>query len=214
MKTKIYVAAHKPCKCPNDSMYTPIQVGAQLHPIIPEFPCHDNTGDNISNLNSSFNEITALYWIWKNSDADVVGLAHYRRLFYMHRYCFPNKDLLTEKNIEESLKNSDIILPKKEYTKNTTLLEYSIAHNNKDFLLTRDIIKELNPEYIQSFDIVSQRKWMYFYNMFVTSKQLFSEYMSWLMPILFKLHTLIDTTNYDSYNSRVVGFLAERLFNV
>ena len=41
----------------------------------------DNTGDNISEKRESFNELTVMYWAWKNVEADYYGLCHYRRYF-------------------------------------------------------------------------------------------------------------------------------------
>lgn len=40
----------------------------------------DNTGDNISDKNFLYCELTGTYWLWKNVQADVKGLFHYRRV--------------------------------------------------------------------------------------------------------------------------------------
>ena len=50
--------------------------------------------------------------------------------------------------------------------------------------------------------------------MFIMSRELMDEYCSWLFPILFELDKKIDYSRYDSYNTRMVGFVAERLINV
>lgn len=39
----------------------------------------DDTGDNVSSMRRILNEFTVMYWAWKNSDADYMGLCHYRR---------------------------------------------------------------------------------------------------------------------------------------
>lgn len=44
-------------------------------------PVTDHMGDNISEKNKKYCELTALYWIWKHDRAKYVGLSHYRRRF-------------------------------------------------------------------------------------------------------------------------------------
>ena len=63
----------------SDGVFRPIHVGRALADR-PLDITGDDTGENISSLNPSFCELTAIFWAWKNdSDADWVGLMHYRR---------------------------------------------------------------------------------------------------------------------------------------
>lgn len=77
----VAVATHKAYRMPIDGVYMPLQVGRALHPNVDLGMTCDNTGDNISQLNAQYSELTGLYWMWKNCDADYQGLVHYRRHF-------------------------------------------------------------------------------------------------------------------------------------
>ena len=82
----IVVATHKKYEMPKDKMYLPLHVGAEgkMDPngnVLDLGYVKDNTGDNISEKNSSYCELTGLYWAWKNLTADYIGLVHYRRYF-------------------------------------------------------------------------------------------------------------------------------------
>lgn len=79
---KIVVATHKKYKMPENEMYLPLHVGAYGKESIGYQ--RDDEGENISNLNPYFCELTGLYWAWKNLKEDYIGLVHYRRLFEMN----------------------------------------------------------------------------------------------------------------------------------
>ena len=76
---KIYIATHKEYKMPEQDIYVPIWAGAEINPNYKGQYQGDNVGDNISFKNSNYNELTVLYWAWRNSQADIKGLVHYRR---------------------------------------------------------------------------------------------------------------------------------------
>ena len=80
MNERMLVACHKAAEVPCDDFYLPVHVGHARNPVDLGFQPDDN-GPNISHLNHRYCELTAVYWAWKNLDADVVGLSHYRRYF-------------------------------------------------------------------------------------------------------------------------------------
>lgn len=220
MKIKILVATHKKYQMPLDDMYIPIHVGKEGKNEIGYMG--DNTGDNISLKNSNYCELTGLYWAWKNLDCDFIGLSHYRRYFstknLLEKYKQKNNRfnlILKENEIEELLQTYDIVLPKKRnYYIETVYTHYKNAHYESDLLEIKKILKNKYPEFLSDFENVMNGKTLHLYNMFVMKKRYFDEYCSWVFDILFELEKKIDISNYDSYQSRIYGFLSERLFNV
>ena len=82
MKCVIMSVTHKKYWMPEDELYMPVQVGFNE----PLGFARDNTGENISEKNKNYCELTALYWGWKNLKADYIGLDHYRRHFSIKRF--------------------------------------------------------------------------------------------------------------------------------
>ena len=214
---KLLVITHKDYIFPENKIYYPILVGKDLHKINLKILA-DNVGENISLKNQSFCELTGLYWAFKNQeflkDAEFVGLVHYRR-YFKGKLKFLNKKILREKEIQEIFATHQIILGRKRnYFIETIYSHYKHAHNITDLEETRKIILEKYPDYIPSFDELMQEKKLSLYNMFVADKKFFLDYCQWLFDILFELEQRINITNYDNYQKRVFGFIAERLLNV
>ena len=91
MEIKILVATHKNYKMPDDNIYIPIHVGKKGKECIGYVG--DDTGENISERNPYFCELTAMYWGVKNLQCDYIGLVHYRRHFKAKKYINKNRKL-------------------------------------------------------------------------------------------------------------------------
>jgi len=215
---KLYVVTHKEykSKVKKSNIYQDILVGAALGNNGPEHCINDNEGENISAKNQSFCELTALYWIWKNSDERVVGLEHYRRYLVKNG----SHEVLDQKTITDDLKQNDIILPQpliyggKIKVGKTAAQWFGDCHDPLIWTLSRDIMNKSCPEYVPDLDWFSYQLVGYCFNMFISNKEIIDEYCEWLFPILFELEKEVDISRYDSYNKRMFGFLSERLFNV
>jgi hypothetical protein len=210
---KIYVISHNEediKKVRNDDLYVPLLVGCDGKNNLGF--CSDDTGDNISKKNNSYCELTGLYWIWKNSKSDIVGLVHYRRYFSKNKY---SKNYLEKEDIGDYLKNNDIILPNPDKSLlDNVYNDYSLWNYSKDMDLSREAIEKLYPEYIPSFDKIMGSNKLYYYNMFISKKEIIDQYCEWLFPILKYVEKNVDLSDYDNYQKRIYGFLSERLFNV
>lgn len=96
---KILVGYHRPAVLLKDEVLTPIHLGRALateaskdgsmskedYQWMLDNMIGDDTGENISEENRKYCELTALYWAWKNYDKlgnpDYVGFMQYRRHF-------------------------------------------------------------------------------------------------------------------------------------
>lgn len=214
---QIIVTTHKPYWMPSDKIYFPLHVGAEGKP--PLGFTGDNTGINISSKNPNYCELTGLYWLWKNKKSDYVGLCHYRRYFSTGQYNSSmdskKSSILQKEDYDSLLKNYDCIVPKKRnYYIETVRSQYEHAHHKVDLDALERIIKTDYPEYYDAFTTVMNRKTLHLLNMFVMKWGLFDNYCNFIFPVLEKLETKIDISNYTTQEARVYGFLAERLFNV
>lgn len=83
LNIKILVAYHKKSLVISNDVYVPIHVGKFNSKLNLPTCIGDDVGDNISNQNAIYCEMTAAYWGWKNIKADYIGLCHYRRFLYL-----------------------------------------------------------------------------------------------------------------------------------
>ena len=213
---KVYIVSHKDYIFPSESVYVPIKVGSLVESL-GEYAESDSVGDNIAYLNSCFCELTAAYWIWKNSQEKVVGLVHYRRYFGSSNNItkINNKSILSESEISEYMRDYDILVGKpRNYYVTSIKKHYITAHIESDYNLLEREIKENHNIYYDEFVNVMQGTKISLYNMFVGNKAIMDDYFSFLFEVLFSLEQKIDYHSYDTYQKRVFGFMAERLFNV
>lgn len=208
MNIKIVVATHKTYSMPEDPVYFPLQVGAALNSPL-EYP-GDNTGDNISAKNKNFCELTAVYWAWKNLDADYIGLAHYRRHFRGKR-----SKIIGGAELEKLLSRYPVIMPcKRNYFIETNYSQYVHAHHVEDLETVEKVLTEKYPQYMSDYHRVMKSTKGYRFNMCIMRKDLFDDYCSWLFDILFEVEKRLDISGYSPYDARVFGFLSERLLDI
>lgn len=208
------MATHKKYEMPRDKMYVPIHVGRKGKSDIGYIG--DDSGENISEKNPFFCELTALYWAWKSLDSEYIGLSHYRRHF-----CFRKKskdifeNILTYKELEKMLNNTDVILPRKRYYVIETLYShYAHTLHIEPLDETRKIIEKKYPKYLIEFDNLKKRRSGHMFNMFIMKKEIFDGYCAWLFDLLFELEKRIDNSKYDKFHARFYGRISELLLDV
>ena len=193
-KTKIFVIYHIPEEPIISDVYQPISVGRKKNAFPASF-LRDDIGENISDKNPTYNEMTAIYWVFKHVnelDCDYIGFAHYRRLF-----CFSDlsKTAYVRKKIDKSMieidnsklerffKDYDLMAPYPNRYKSVRH-HYEKAHNKTDVDLVLDIIRVIKPNYYKAACEYFYSSREYSYNMFVMKKNDFIEYGSFIFDVL------------------------------
>lgn len=214
-RVQLLVAAHKPYRMPQDALYRPIWVNAANRPQAPQGWLRDDAGESISTKNENYCELTALYWAWKNLDADYIGLCHYRRYFAGKRTGEKWSRILTAQQAQALLQRTPVLLPSpRNYYIETNYSQYAHAHHAQDLDETRAILAERWPEYLPAYDASMRRTSGHRFNMLVMRRDLLDAYCTWLFGVLFELERRLDISGYSANDRRVFGFVSERLLDV
>lgn len=220
-KIKILVVYHKKYELPNkNEVYVPIHAGRKIadynyennritkqeYDWLNKNLVGDNTGDNISELNSQINEMTAIYWAWKNYDKldnpDYIGLYHYRRYLDINI-----KDLQNIFNtyyyaqVEQLQVEPGRTLYEQWHEECANWADNQYLDNALDACKNFD--KDLGKNIEMFFKQQTKVSWC---NMFILPKEEFFKYCEFIFPLLFYL---LDTL--PKREDRALGMFAERL---
>ena len=182
----------------------------------------DDTGDNVSDINLYINELTALYWFWKNTSHTIVGLCHYRRFFTTGNETFAYEKILTQADALKILRTHDIIVSRPFYG---TLTQREFVRNDCGERLAklgeailRKHLLQVQPDYVDAFDFVLDSKAVYKCNMFVTRREVLDAFCKWLFSFLLDaVREVLQSTELDKLSwtpRRLMSFLAERMLHV
>ena len=211
----------------------PVQAGKALGRFAVEGALGDDTGRNISEKNIAWNELTALYWMRHNVEADYYGLMHYRRLLAFsakkpRRLSFEDigpreyesfgwDDALIEKACQSAdiltPPMRDLYLPGLPEVPMTVAEFYAHQHHGRDMDIVEAIVKARAPHIYPFLVQVLTGRRVFFNNISVMRKALFQEYCDFMFDTLEQAERQIDTGSYDGYQKRIWGFLAEYLTN-
>ena len=204
---RIYAMTHKRFDECGIDIYKPLLVGATGREETFGY-LTDDTKDNISDKNCYYSELTGLYWVYKNvTDVDIVGTCHYRRYLVNE-----SDEVLKASEIINILEKYDVITCKC-LTLNYSYY-YGFSHNHKPYYLdnTREVIRDIYPDYLSDYDGLINDKHTYFGNIMICRKSLYDDYCKWLFDILFELERRIVIEEEDSYHRRIFGFISEFLW--
>jgi hypothetical protein len=165
----------------------------------------DDTGENISGKNSSYCEMTAHYWIWKNiKDTEFVGLCHYRRYFGID---------ITEKNIDELMRGVDVMLVEPSYYVDSVYSYFAKFMGAENMTILSLVMKRRCPDFFDTLEKVCDSIKFHPFNMLLCRKPLFDEYCEWMFGVLSECEGYIKPAPYTNAQ-RALAYMAEMLTGV
>ena len=235
-KVKILIGYHKPSHLFSDEILTPIWLGSALNKdqfspdseenIAFQKILRDDTGDNISDQNGIYNELTAVYWAWKNyeilGNPDYIGLSLYHRHFVFFEknkkaaYPVTLTDNFLEKigyspeRIRELLSQNDFV-----YCNGgepNVYARFPENHRIKDLNLALRILEEKYPSYTKTAKRFVNDSHSCFGNMFIFPKNIFFSYCEFIFEILQEYRNRTEyPMNRLSISEQLTGIFVQKL---
>lgn len=148
---------------------------------------YDNKGENISFLHKAYGSLTALYWIWKNTDAEILGMAKRRKMLDV------KKAELTLLLLDQT----DVILPYPMIA--VPAAEHHVTDKMvvADWLAIKKALLKVHPDYESEAERVLKNQYIYNDHVFVARREIVEEYCDWLFPVLKEAQNEIGTKKPD-----------------
>lgn len=198
------MVAHKAAPIPKDEVLVPIHVGRTLSTPLADM-IGDDTGENISEKNPQYCEMTAHYWIWKNvKDTEFVGVCHYRRYFGIE---------ISEGNIERLMKGYDVMMVEPSYYVDSVYSYFAKFMGAENMTILSLVMKQRCPDFFETLEKVCDGIKFHPFNMLLCRKPLFDDYCEWMFGILGECEKYIKPAPYTNAK-RVLAYMAEMLTGV
>lgn len=158
----------------------------------------DEDGENISDLNWTFADVANIYYAWKNSDDDFIGVNQYKRYW--------KEDIQPSKNV--------LYAPKKLLLPVSLINHVKINRETKpEFGVATDTYLDLCFDFFplnMSSCVLNSREYIA-HNMFAAEKPLFDKMCSVLFDHLWPIFDGCKDRipRKDPYHSRQMGFVSE-----
>ena len=218
---RIWVTTHKKCFMPElPAGYQWILGGKKISNLDLGIQS-DDTGENVSELNLKINELTALYWVWKNCPTDYVGFAHYRRFFVLpgngeFMLGTWGEHIATIDELIDLLRDCDVILGKvTEWQDSLTKSFDEIDGDNGMDVGYRIFLKHfrrIHPEYLATLEKTETRNRMFTNTMIFTRWKFFDAYCEWLFSFLIPATVEFDDSKYtNGFETRIMSCIGERM---
>lgn len=205
-----------------EKLFLPIVAGGGRNDIL-----SDNTGDNISGKNNRYGELTAVYWAWKNlKDVQIIGLSHYRRFLARRKgFLSSNFRITLEMLKRDRYHQPNLFVSDVEKYDFVMQHHWTLPETNKDLFINshhcpevieiaRNVIAEMRPQALITFDEYWSDNKSIMWCIFVTKWENFCHLCDWMFPVLFEIERRLEIERYKGYNQRIIAFLYERLINV
>ena len=160
----------------------------------------DDSGENISVKNRMYCEMSAVYWIWKNTHHDWVGIEHYRR----HLLISP--EMLTD--------DIDVIMPLPYICYPDEMSQFLRFTTEKVLDALIKALKALHPDEYEDYHKILYGRYQYTYNMVCARREVFDDYCSWFFEITNFMEDNFAREVPELVETRAFSYVAEVLTNL
>lgn len=159
----------------------------------------DDTGESISHKNKQYCELTATYWVWKNTHHDWTGIEHYRRRL-----------LVRPEMLQDSV---DAILPLPYLCSPNTVSQFRRFVSEDVLQALLRALQKVHPAEYEEYHAILFGPYQYTYNLLCARRKVFEDYCSWFFEITECLEQMAETVP-ELKTTRALSYVAEVLTNL